>query len=109
MVMAEVGGGTDGRPPGRLVVIGDADLASDAYLDLLGNRDLVMNAAAWLGGDPDLAATRPAQVPEVLRPLSPVVLTTRQAHALFAATVVAPPALVLLLGVAVVARRRRWG
>ncbi len=111
MVLAEIGGSVDasGRPPGRLVVVGDADFASDAYLDLLGNRDLVLNAVAWLAGEPVLAATRPAEVVEVMRPLSPVILTTRQARAIFVTTVVAQPALVLLFGTVVVGLRRRWG
>ncbi len=48
MVMAEVDPDTSGARCGRLVVVGDADFASDAYLDLLGNRDVAMNAVAWL-------------------------------------------------------------
>src|SRR5207245_10121387 len=37
VVMAEVGSDGAGHRRGRLVVVGDADFASDAYLDLLGN------------------------------------------------------------------------
>jgi hypothetical protein len=47
MVMAEASA-PDAPRGGRLVVVGDADFASDAYIDLLGNRTLAMNAVAWL-------------------------------------------------------------
>jgi hypothetical protein len=107
-VMAEVGGGAE-RPPGRLVVVGDADFASDAYLDLLGNRDLALNALAWAGGEDALAGTRNKTVPEVIRPLSPLVLTEGQARAIFAAAVVVEPGLVLLAGLTLVGVRRRAG
>jgi ABC-type uncharacterized transport system involved in gliding motility auxiliary subunit len=108
VVKAEVRGGA-GHPPGRLVVVGDADFASDAYLDLLGNRDLVLNAVAWAGEEQALTGMRNKQVPEVLRPLSPLVLTEGQARAIFLAGVVVEPAAVLLLGLTLVGLRRRAG
>lgn len=43
----------------RLVVIGDSDLASDAFLDFLSNRDFVENALLWLVGEEDLMGIRP--------------------------------------------------
>jgi ABC-type uncharacterized transport system involved in gliding motility auxiliary subunit len=111
VVMAEVGVAGDGagHRPGRLVAIGDADFASDAYLDLLGNRDLALNAVAWAGGEEALAGTRAKRVPEVLRPLSPLVLTERQARAIFLAGVVVQPGVVLLVGLTLVGLRRRRG
>ena len=82
--MAELGGGGDGARRGRLVVVGDADFASDAYLDLLGNRDLALNAVAWLAGEEALGGrAAEADVPEIMRPLSPLVLTEPQARAIF--------------------------
>jgi ABC-type uncharacterized transport system involved in gliding motility auxiliary subunit len=107
VVMAEVAGG--GERPGRLVVVGDADFASDAYLDLLGNRDLALNAVAWAGGEEALTGARNKTVPEVIRPLSPLVLTEAQARAIFLAGVVVEPAMVLLLGLTLVGVRRRAG
>ncbi|HLY39106.1 MAG TPA: DUF4350 domain-containing protein, partial [Candidatus Binatia bacterium] len=110
VVMAEVGAGDgDGTRRGRLVVVGDADFASDAYLDLLGNRDLALNAVAWAGGEETLAGHRNAAVPEVTRPLSPLVLTERDARRVFLVAVVFTPGLVLLGGVGFVAGRRRRG
>jgi hypothetical protein len=109
--MAEVGPGGDGdaRARGRLVVVGDADFASDGYLDLLGNRDLALNAVAWTGGEEVLAGTRSRKVPEVIRPLSPLVVTEPQARAIFLAGVVIQPGLVLLAGATLVGVRRRRG
>jgi hypothetical protein len=111
VVMAEIGPDRNGEQPGggRVVVVGDADFASDAYLDLLGNRDLALNAAAWAAGEEALTGARAAQRPEILRPLSPLVLTEPQARAIFLAGVVVQPGIVLLLGLVVVALRRRRG
>jgi ABC-type uncharacterized transport system involved in gliding motility auxiliary subunit len=106
VVMAELGSGREHRR-GRLVVVGDADFASDAYLDLLGNRDLALNAIAWLAAEEPLGGARSKEVPEVVRPLSPLVLTARQARAVFLAGVVVEPALVLLAGLAVAGLARR--
>ncbi|HYV57179.1 MAG TPA: DUF4350 domain-containing protein [Candidatus Nitrosopolaris sp.] len=102
------GDGTD-HPRGRLVVVGDADFASDAYLDLLGNRDLALNAIAWLAGEDALTGVRTKRVPEVVRPLSPLVLTERQARAVFATSVLIEPGLVLGVGLVVAGVRRYRG
>jgi ABC-2 type transport system permease protein len=107
MVMIEVPG-ADERT-GRLVVVGDADFASDAYYDLLGNANLVLNAVAWLAREDVLAGEHEQQAPEVERPLSTLVLTEPQSRALLLAMVVVEPALVLALGVGVVGLRRWRG
>ena len=111
VVMAEIGRPGDGAGSrrGRMVVVGDSDFASDAYLDLLGNRDLALNAAAWAAGEESLAGTRTKKVPEVIRPLSPLVLTAGQARAIFLAGVVIEPGIVLVLGSTLVGLRRRRG
>jgi hypothetical protein len=108
MVMAEVDAPGAARA-GRLVVVGDADFASDAYIDLLGNRALALNAVAWLTEEPLLAGDRPGQAQEVFRPLSPLVLSEAQARALLLGVTVVQPGLVLLLGTVIVAMRRRHG
>lgn len=110
MVLAEVGGGAepDARR-GRLAVIGDADFATDAYLDVLGNKDVALNAVAWLVGEERTAGVRAGATPETQRPLSPLVLTDAQARRLLGTVVVVLPGLVLLTGALVVGLRRRRG
>jgi ABC-type uncharacterized transport system involved in gliding motility auxiliary subunit len=91
---------------GRLVIIGDADFAADGYLDDLGNRDLVLNSISWLTDEEALIARRPKEIAEIARPLSPLVLTRRQAHLIFFVAVMVVPGLLLLTGIVVVVRRR---
>jgi hypothetical protein len=111
VVMAEVqaAGNGHGSRAGRLVVVGDADFASDAYLDLLGNRDLALSAVAWTAGEAVLTGARPGDDSHVQGPLSPLVLTEAQARTIFLAGVVVEPGLVLLGGLAMVGLRRRRG
>ncbi len=50
----------DAEPhPGRLVVVGDSDFASNAYIGNYQNRDLFVNAVNWLVDDSDQIAVRP--------------------------------------------------
>jgi ABC-type uncharacterized transport system involved in gliding motility auxiliary subunit len=105
-VVVDPGDGTRGA---RVVVVGDADFACDGYIDELGNRDLVLNSISWLTDEEALIARRPRDVAEIARPLSPLVLTEREADALFIATVIVEPALLLLIGGVVVTVRRRRG
>ncbi|HTD25723.1 MAG TPA: hypothetical protein VK649_02050, partial [Candidatus Elarobacter sp.] len=71
--------------------------------------DLALNAVAWAAGEESLTGTRTKKVPEVMRPLSPLVLTAGQARAIFLAGVVIEPGIVLLLGATLVGLRRRRG
>jgi ABC-type uncharacterized transport system involved in gliding motility auxiliary subunit len=91
------------------VVIGDSDFAANGYIDLLGNRDLLLNSISWLTDEDALIAKRPRELTEIARPLSPLVLTERQAHTLFLVVVAALPGLVMLVGTTVVLARRRRG
>jgi len=109
VVMVELDGGDGTGRRGRLVAIGDVDFASDAYLDLLGNRDLALNAIAWVAGEDVLTGARTPNVPEVMRPLSPLVLTERQARTVFIASVLIGPGLVLGFGLVVAGVRRYRG
>ena len=91
----------------RLVVVGDSDFAANAFLDLLGNRALVLNAVAWsVSAGERIAEREPSEV-QALHPLSPMVLSNRAGHALFLGLVVLQPALVLAVGTTI-ALRRRW-
>ncbi len=91
----------------RLVVAGDSDFASNALLDLLGNRDLVLNAIGWSVSAGEPIGARPPSEAMLMRPLSPLVLSTRAGHAIFVALVIVEPALILAIGTAL-ALRRRW-
>lgn len=105
MTMVELQGGD--AQAGRLVVTGDADFASDAYYDMLGNANLVLNAIAWLAREDTLAGEHDQEAPEVQRPLSTLVLTEDRSRALVLSMVIVQPLLVLALG-AVVVGWRRW-
>ena len=96
----------DSDKPGRLALLGDADFASDAFFSLMGNKNLLVNTIGWLvptgaeGARPQSAATQ-------LGPMSPMYVSDELAQTIFLVAVVAQPALVLLIGIAVVIGRRR--
>ncbi|MFA4947575.1 MAG: DUF4350 domain-containing protein [Candidatus Krumholzibacteriia bacterium] len=95
----EAGGGTR---YGRIVVFGDSDFASNAYLGLSGNKDLILNAIGWLAEEEDLIAVRAKD------PVNqPVVLNMRQGRTVFWLPVVGLPAIVGCIGVLVLVYRRR--
>ncbi len=45
--------------PGRIVVFGDSDFATNEYIEVYRNRDLFVNAVNWLVGDEDAITVRP--------------------------------------------------
>lgn len=49
----------EGGAPGRLVVFGDSDFATNEFLDALRNRDLFVNSVNWLAGDVGRITVRP--------------------------------------------------
>lgn len=98
--------GPDKEHSGRLVVIGDADFPSDAFLPLLGNKDLLVNVIGWLV-EARAAAARPREQATRLGPVSPVFVSDEQARVIFLTAVVAEPLLFLIAGAAVVFFRRR--
>lgn len=48
-----------GEKEARLVVIGDSDFATNRYIRLMGNGDLIFNTVNWLAQDEDLISIRP--------------------------------------------------
>jgi len=94
-----------GGREGRLVVIGDADFATNLHLGVLGNRDLLLTAAELVARADALAAARPAAPPGGT--FSPLTLTAREARLVFWGAVVAPSALMGAAALAM-ARRRRF-
>ena len=94
-----------GGREGRVVVIGDADFATNLHLGVLGNRDLLLTAAELVARADALAAARPAAPPGGT--FSPLTLTAREARLVFWGAVVAPSALMGAAALAM-ARRRRF-
>ena len=89
------------KPETRIVVFGDSDFASNAWLGIQGNRDLFMNSVNWLAQQENLIAIRPRD-PEDRR----ITLTADQQQWIFWATVFVIPGLILLGGVHAWWRRR---
>jgi ABC-type uncharacterized transport system involved in gliding motility auxiliary subunit len=56
---SEEEGAADDASPGRLVVFGDSDFATNEYIDALRNRDLFVNSINWLAGDVEQITIRP--------------------------------------------------
>jgi gliding motility-associatede transport system auxiliary component len=90
---------------GRMVVFGDADFASNLYLNLLGNKDLFMSTIGVLSEDEQLIAMRRKGLPS--SSLSPVALTAEQGRLIFWIAVVVEPAGFAALGLVITWRRRR--
>ncbi len=86
---------------GKLVVFGDADFASNKFVSLAGNSELLTNTINYLAGRKDLIT-----IPEKARPTDHLMLTRNQGLLLFWIPVVVIPLLVLVLGVVVWRKRR---
>ncbi len=86
----------------RLVVVGDADFASNAYINLYGDRDLLLNIVGWLAREETLVAVRARETLS-----QPVVLTTTWKRWLAWGGVAGWPLAMTVLSVLVVVRRRR--
>jgi hypothetical protein len=102
LAVAAEGALAGGSAPFRLVVVGDADFASNSFFPYMSNSDVVMAMLAWL--------VREERAPTVKPPvevLPSVTLTRRQVQGIFALTVVVLPGFVTGTGVFVWWRRRR--
>ncbi len=86
----------------KIVVFGDSDFASNAYLRWSGNGDLFLNTVSWLAEEGDLIAIR-ARDPE----MSPLMLTAAQGRAVFLVSIVMLPLFVVITGVTVYVNRRK--
>jgi len=93
----------DGAKPGRLIVFGDADFATNAFVDYLGNRDLLVNSVNWLAREESLIAAR-AQQKEAGR--EQFFVTETQGPMAFWLAAVAQPAIFFAFAIYVFVRRR---
>lgn len=92
--------GFDKEGETRLVVIGDADFASNQFFGQLFNRDLVLNVMAWLGGDEQQISIRPRAIQASRAQLGP-----EETRRIFYLSVLVLPELLLFLGLTVWWRR----
>ncbi len=104
-VLATVDAARPDAPAGQLMVFGDSDFASNFYLNLLGNKDLILSAVAVLAEDPALIAVRRKGLPSGT--LSAISLTAAQSRVIFWASVVALPVASIVIGGALGLRRLR--
>jgi ABC-type uncharacterized transport system involved in gliding motility auxiliary subunit len=103
----------DGSPPGEqgsaqgeqraaVLLVGDSDFTSNAYLDFAGNSDFILHAVAWLAEEKGLVTIAPKDTA-----FGTLLLTAAQTNALFVFQVIFLPGLILARGFAVWRRRRR--
>ena len=102
-VIIELAARDEDTPGGCLIVAGNSNFASDAYIDLVGNSDFFLNTLGWLAEQKDLLGQRGRS------PAAPELyfMTRTQGRLIYWLCVVAQPALVLLFGALVVWWRRR--
>jgi len=91
-----------GKKEARIVVFGDADFASDAFIGAQGNGNLILNSVNWLSGEKALVTIRAKR-----RVGEPLLLAGGQAEFVRMFTVWVMPLLVILFGAAVYVRRRQ--
>jgi ABC-type uncharacterized transport system involved in gliding motility auxiliary subunit len=89
---------------GKIVVVGDSNFVSNSYIQMAGNRDLFLNMVNWLAEEHLLISIRKKEPG-----LSPVTLTAVEGRMVFWVCVIILPSLIMLLGVAVIARNRSVG
>lgn len=91
------------KKEGKFIVFGDSDFASNSYLNLQGNGDLLLSSLGWLAEEADLVSIRAKE-----QAGKPLLLSATQARLVFWVPVVVMPLCVLLVG-AIVTMRRRMG
>lgn len=92
---------SDNASAARLVVIGDRDFISNAYLGQLGNSDLLLNCLRWLRGQTDQITIAPKETEN-----TPIMLQRSELLTMGLVTVVALPAGIIFTGLLVWIRRR---
>jgi hypothetical protein len=102
IAVAAEGRMTSAAPPFRVIVVGDADFASNSFFPYLANADIVLAGVSWLLREDRLASLKPPV--EVLPTVS---LTNTQVRWIFILTVILLPGAVALAGLGVWLWRRR--
>jgi ABC-type uncharacterized transport system involved in gliding motility auxiliary subunit len=86
---------------GKIIVIGDSNFAGNTHIRLAGNKDLFLNTINWLAEEHSLISIRKKE-----RGISPMTLTDIQERLVFWLAVIILPSLILMIGIAVVTRRK---
>jgi ABC-type uncharacterized transport system involved in gliding motility auxiliary subunit len=92
--------GFDKEGETKLIVVGDADFASNQFFGQLFNRDLVLNMMAWLGGEDKQISIRPRAIEASRAQLGP-----EETRRIFYLSVLVLPELLLFIGLTVWWRR----
>ena len=98
----QTGGGGDQGKSARLVVVGDADMASNLLIDSAMNRAFCLNTVSWL-----LEEQQSLGIPPKDRQLTQILLTPEQSLTVFAVAIAGLPLLAILLALGLWWRRRR--
>ena len=93
--------GETGNLEARIAVTGDADFASNSYINVQGNKDLFLNTVSWLAKEEDLISVRPRD-PEDRR----LNLTQQQSRLILYLGVILLPFLIFVTGIVVYVRRK---
>ena len=91
-----------GRGDARVVVVGDADFATNAQITVPGHLNFLMNTLAWMNESEELIAIRPTGVES-----APLILSGAQRRAAAWVAIMLLPQLVAAAGAAVYFWRRR--
>jgi gliding motility-associatede transport system auxiliary component len=91
------------RKAGRIIVYGDSDFASNQFIDMVGNRDLLVNSVNWLALEDTLIGVRSERK---VAGMQQFFLSSRQNYTVFMLGVIILPVTFLVLGTAVFLRRR---
>jgi len=91
------------RKAGRIIVYSDSNFADNQFIDMLGNRDLVVNSVNWLALEDTLIGVRSERK---VAGKEQFYLSSRENYSVFLIGVVVVPAMFLALGMVVFVRRR---
>ncbi len=91
-------------PEGRMVVMGTSQFATNQHINILGNRDFLLNCVRWLAEVPLPEIVRSQPRDSRVPPL--VSLTAAESRLVFWSCVIMQPALILAIGIGVIFRRR---
>jgi len=85
----------------QILVVGDSDFASNAYIRNSGNYDLFLNEINWLAEEEDMITIRPKEIDD-----RRVNLSARDSKIVLYVSVIALPLIVVVAGVFIYFRRR---